>query len=99
MTNFLPAGIITDSVSDLVVQISEARSFLEQHDIKRLREIISNLEGTIFDLAVFLEKLNCQPILYLGKGNTEEVIARLNWALTFSEDIEFQEVLKSQLKK
>ena len=98
MTNFLPAGVINDSVTDLVTQINEARSYLEQRDIRRLRECIIELEGTIFDLALFLNKLTCQPLLYLGKGSTEEVISRLNWALAFSEDTNVQEFINIKHK-
>ena len=50
-------------------------------------------------MAIFLEKLSCDPIIFTGSGNTEEVIRRLDWALTFSEEIDPVEFLKYNLEK
>ncbi len=85
MSHFLPAGIINDSVLDLTEKVAEVRAYYEQRDMIRLKKSLSDLEEIVLDLALFLERLTCQPLIYTGKGSTEEVIKHLEWALTLAE--------------
>lgn len=94
MTYFLPAGMISDNVKDLTEKIAAVRASYEQRDMLRLKEGINDMEELILELAVFLERLSCQPLIYIGKGNTEEVIRRLDWALTFIEEGEAAEIIR-----
>lgn len=96
MTNFLPAGIIKDTITDIHQKTLELKN---ERDILRLKKGITEIEDMALDLAIFLEKLSCDPIIFTGSGNTEEVIRRLDWALTFSEEIDPVEFLKYNLEK
>lgn len=94
MTFFLPAGMILDNIKDLTEKIAEVRAFYEQRDMLRLKDGISEMEEIILEMAIFLERLSCQPLIYIGKGKTEEVIRRLDWALTFIEEEEAAELIR-----
>ncbi len=96
MTNFLPAGIIKDTITDIHQKTVELKN---ERDLLKLKKGISEIEDIALDLAIFLEKLSCDPIIYTGSGNTEEVIKRLDWALTFSEEIDPVEFLKYNLEQ
>lgn len=86
MSQFLPAGIISDNVSDLAEKVAELRAYFEQGDMIRFKQSLRDLEEIIIEMAVFLETLSCQPLIYTGKGSTDEVIKRLEWALTLIEE-------------
>ena len=96
MSNFLPAGIIKDTIIDIYEKSLELKN---ERDLLRLKQGITEIENMALDLAIFLEKLSCEPLIYIGFGNTEEVIKRLDWALTFSEEIDPVEFLKYNLEK
>lgn len=86
MTNFLPAGIINETVSDVNQKASELKKYLAENDLVNLKKGLDELEEMALDLWVFIERFPCQPLIYTGPGKTEEVIKRLEWALTFSEE-------------
>lgn len=96
MSLFLPAGVISDNVSDLTEKIAELRAFYEQGDMIRLKESLRELEEMILEMAVFLETLSCQPLIYTGKGSTDEVIKRLEWALTQVEENYAADIIQQQ---
>lgn len=81
----MPAGIISDTLDELYQKLAALRceSNLDQDVLKRE---LAAMEDMTLDLLFFLHGLSCQPLIYTGKGSTEEVIKRLNWALTFTED-------------
>jgi len=95
MSNFLPAGIIKDTITDIHQKVLELKN---ERDLLRLKRGLGEIEDMTLDLAVFLEKLSCDPLIYTGAGSTEEVIKRLDWALTFSEEIDPIEFLKYNLE-
>ncbi|MEN6460856.1 MAG: hypothetical protein ABFC94_05730 [Syntrophomonas sp.] len=99
MSLFLPAGIIADNVSDLAEKVAELRAYFEQGDMIRLKESLRNLEEIIFDMAVFLETLSCQPLIYTGKGSTDEVIKRLEWALTLVEENSAADIIQQSQER
>jgi len=86
--NFLPAGIINDTVADIHAKAVELQNFMAAHDLYNLKQGLREIEDMALKLAVFLQNLSCQPLIYTGTGSTEEVIRRLEWALTFSEEID-----------
>lgn len=99
MSLFLPAGILSDNVSDLAEKVAELRAYFEQGDRVRLKESIRQLEEIIFDMAVFLESLSCQPLIYTGKGSTDEVIKRLEWALTLVEENSAADIIQQSQER
>lgn len=88
MTNFLPAGIISDTIIEIQARSCELQKDLAAQNLYKLKQGLKEIEEMAVELAVFLEKLSCQPLIYTGSGTTEEIIRRLEWALTFSEEID-----------
>lgn len=96
MTNFLPAGIIKDTIADIY---QKSLALKKEYDLIQLQQGIAEIGDMALDLAIFLEKLSCEPLIYTGSETTEEVIKRLDWALTFSEEIDPAEFLKHNLER
>ena len=88
MTNFLPAGIINDTILEIQSKISDLQKELALRNLYNLKQGLQEVEELAVELALFLEKLSCEPLIYTGTGTTEEIIRRLEWALTFSEEID-----------
>ncbi len=101
MTNFLPAGMINETLEDICQKINEMKGKLAQGDTVYVQQGLQELEEITLDLWVFIEKFNCQPLIYTGHGGTEEIINRLEWALAFSEEVNPMELLllQEQIKK
>jgi hypothetical protein len=95
MTNFLPSGIIKDTITDIYQKVQELKN---EGDLPRLQKGLEEIEEMALELAIFLEKLSCDPLIYTGAGSTEEVIKRLDWALLFSEEIDPVEFFKYNLQ-
>jgi hypothetical protein len=88
MTNFLPAGIINDTIVEIHAKSCDLQNELAQQNLYNVKQGLKEIEELAVELALFLEKLSCQPLIYTGTGTTEEIIRRLEWALTFSEEID-----------
>ena len=88
MTNFLPAGIINDTILEIQSKISDLQKELALRNLYNLKQGLQEVEELVVELALFLEELSCEPLIYTGTGTTEEIIRRLEWALTFSEEID-----------
>lgn len=101
MTNFLPAGIINDTVIEIQAKCAELQKDLAAQNLYRIKQGIKEIEDLTVELAVFLERLSCQPLIFTGPGTTEEIIRRLEWALTFTEEIDPMEYSRymQELKK
>ena len=84
MTNFLPAGIINETL-DECQQIKTLKELMDAGEHDKVGQGLDVLEKTALELWVF-EKFSCQPLIYTGKGNTDEIIRRLDWALTLSRN-------------
>lgn len=85
MTYFLPAGIISDRVLDLLEMVCRLEENLNKAEIDPHPEEIESIKAIVQELAEFIQSFSCQPLIYTGKGTTEEVIDRLEWILTFSD--------------
>ncbi|MGE5398089.1 MAG: hypothetical protein ACM3MK_11240 [Chitinophagales bacterium] len=86
MTNFLPAGIINDRLQELLEAAEKLRQGLDDSDQKdELKNQARVVQSLALELHDFLSTFSCQPLIYTGKGTTEEVIDRLEWVLTFSD--------------
>lgn len=94
MTNFLPAGIINETISDINQKARELKQHLADNKLDELRKSLDDLEEMALELWVFIERFQCEPLIYTGQGKTEEVIKRLEWALAFTEE-DMEQLLKS----
>ncbi|MGR6836024.1 hypothetical protein [Syntrophomonas erecta] len=88
MTNFLPAGIIKDTITDILAKSTELQKDLTEQRLFQVKQGLKDIEDMAAELAVFLERLSCEPLIYTGTGTTEEVIKRLEWALVFTEEVD-----------
>ncbi len=98
MTNFLPAGIINETISDINQKARELKQCLADNKLDQLRKTLDELEEMALELWVFIERFQCEPLIYTGQGKTEEVIKRLEWALAFNEE-DMEQMLKALQKK
>lgn len=94
MTNFLSAGIINETISDINQKAREMKNLLAAEQIEELKTALEELEEMALDLWVFIERFQCEPLIYTGPGKTDEVINRLEWALAFSEE-DLEQMLKN----
>lgn len=86
MTNFLAAGIINETISDINQKARELKELLAEKKYDQLQKSLDELEEMALEVWVFIERFQCEPLIYTGPGKTEEVIKRLEWALAFSEE-------------
>lgn len=86
MTNFLAAGIINENISDINQKARELKELLAEKKYEQMEKCLNELEEMALDVWVFIERFQCEPLIYTGPGKTEEVIKRLEWALAFSEE-------------
>jgi len=96
MTNFLPAGIINETLEDICKKINDLKERLAEGNTVYVQKGLKEVEEISLDLWVFIEKFSCQPLIYTGLGSTEEIIKRLEWAFAFSEEIDPVQLLKLQ---
>ncbi len=98
MTNFLPAGIINETISDINQKARELKQHLADNKLDELRKTLDELEEMALELWIFIERFQCEPLIYTGQGKTEEVIKRLEWALAFTEE-DMEQLFKSANSK
>lgn len=82
-TNFLPVGIINDQlqeIADLAANLSALPT--ADDEIKRAAEHIFETASSLLSL---INGFSSQPLIFTGPGTTEEIIARLEWLLAFSD--------------
>jgi hypothetical protein len=98
MTNFLPAGIINETISDINQKAREMKTLLADNRLDDVKKVLNELEEIALDLWVFIERFQCEPLIYTGPGKTDEVIKRLEWALAFSEE-DIEQLIKTLKNK
>lgn len=98
MTNFLAAGIINETISDINQKAKELKELLVEKNYDQLQKSLDELEEMALDVWVFIERFQCEPLIYTGPGNTQDVIKRLEWALAFSEE-DITQLLKAANSK
>lgn len=88
MTTFLSAGIITETLEAICQQVAQLKQWMDAGDTEQVSRGLLELEQTALELSIFIEKFSCQPLIYTGQGSTDEIIRRLEWALTFIEEFD-----------
>jgi hypothetical protein len=80
MSRFLRAGIIADKMDDII----EAADLLAKESDSNLKS--KSLALDILDMAMslreFLQRWDCEPLIYTGRGTTDEVINMLDYLLS-----------------
>ncbi len=99
MSNFLPAAMINETLEEICEKIAELKLQVKEEDKELIVNGLTEIEEMALDLWVFIERFPCQPLIYTGQGNTDEIIKRLDWALTFTEGIDSAQIFNNLLKK
>ena len=102
MSNFLPAAMINETLEDICEKIADLKLQINEGNNEQNEEIINELtviEEIALDLWVFIERFPCQPLIYTGQGSTDEIIKRLDWALTFTEGVDYGDLFNKALRK
>lgn len=98
MSNFLPAAMINETLEEICEKVAELKLQAKEKNDEALFNSLKEIEDMALDLWVFIERFPCQPLIYTGQGNTDEIIKRLDWALAFSEGIDPMELLNNNKK-
>ncbi|NLJ73092.1 MAG: hypothetical protein GX333_08785 [Syntrophomonadaceae bacterium] len=98
MSNFLPAAMINETLEEVCEKIADLKLQIGKTDDETMISRLTELEEIALDLWVFIERFPCQPLIYTGQGSTEEIINRLDWALTFMEEVDYGEAFNKALK-
>ncbi|HRC53670.1 MAG TPA: hypothetical protein PLK53_04115 [Bacillota bacterium] len=85
MSKFLRAGIFRDRLND----IKEASQMLQEaldsggeEELGRSRELATDIESMVSEIIDFISRWDCEPLIYIGKGTTDQVIAFLDALIT-----------------
>lgn len=88
MSRFLRVGIFLDRLEDIAEaasMLSEAAKSEEDIELARAMELADDIESMARELRDFIAGWNCEPLIYTGKGTTEEIINLLDTLLTNAE--------------
>ncbi len=88
MSRFLRVGIFLDRLEDIAEaasMLSEAAKSEEDIELARAMELADDIESMARELRDFIARWNCEPLIYTGKGTTEEIINLLDTLLTNAE--------------
>ena len=85
MTYFLPAGVIKETLNDIYQRVTELKSHLNSLNLPETKKAAEGIEELALDLLVFIERFPCEPLIFTGPGNTEEVVKHLERALAVLE--------------
>ncbi len=85
MSKFLRAGIFRDRLND----IKEASQMLQkaldsggEEELGKSRELAMDIESMVCEIIDFISRWDCEPLIYIGKGTTDQVIAFLDALIT-----------------
>ncbi|MGE5580103.1 MAG: hypothetical protein ACM3WU_08690 [Bacillota bacterium] len=84
MSRFLRAGLLRDRIDDIV----DASSLLVQEinlGDEKLRHLAADIRDLAQDLRDFIDRWDCEPLIYTGRGTTDEVISLLDGLLSKAE--------------
>lgn len=86
MTHFLSAGIFNDRLKDIYETATQLEQLLGAagEEAEAAREQVHKIKTAAGELLELIQSFSCQPLIYTGNGNTEEIITRLDWLLTFA---------------
>lgn len=84
MSRFLRAGLIRDRIDDIVEASAMLLSDVDP-DNERARDLAIDIAEMAKDLREFISRWECEPLIYTGRGTTDEVIRLLDSLLGKAE--------------
>lgn len=88
MSRFLRVGIFLDRLEDIAEAanlLSEAIQSGEDANLPKALELAHDIETMAKELLNVITRWNCEPLIYTGKGTTEEIINLLDTLLENAE--------------
>lgn len=84
MSRFLRVGMIADRLDDIV----EAASLLlgEDTDPATVKSVADDIRTMALELKEFITRWDCEPLIYVGRGNTDQVIRMLDDLISKAEN-------------
>jgi len=86
VSRFLRAGLISDRVDDIIEASSILLRVVSSEDGKS-RDLALDIADIASDLKEFIARWDCEPLIYTGRGTTDEVIALLDSLLDKAERV------------
>ena len=99
MSRFLRAGLLRDRIDDILDASSMLLREVDPRDDK-LRLLAEDIRDIAQDLRDFITRWDCEPLIYTGKGTTDQIITLLDGLLSRAEgmakDLKSRETSHSQ---
>lgn len=74
VSKFLRVGIISDVIEDILEASDMLIQALESGNVSHAEEFARDIRDMAQDLKQFLSRWKCEPIIYTGRGTTDELI-------------------------
>ncbi len=90
MSRFLRVGIFLDKLDDIAEaanMLFEAAKSDEGKNLSKAMELASDIEYMANELRNFIARWDCEPLIYVGEGTTQEVINLLDTLLLNAENV------------
>ncbi len=84
MSRFLRAGLLRDRIDDIVDASSQLVKEINLGD-QKLRRLAADIRDMALDLRDFIDRWDCEPLIYTGRGSTDEIISLLDGLLSKAE--------------
>lgn len=84
MSRFLRAGLLRDRIDDILDASAILLREVDPRDDK-LQRLAGDIRDIAQDLRDFITRWDCEPLIYTGRGTTDEVIALLDGLLSRAE--------------
>lgn len=84
MSRFLRAGLLRDRIDDI---LDASELLLREIDPgnEKTRRLAEDIRDLAQDLRDFITRWSCEPLIYTGKGTTDEIISMLDGLLSKAE--------------
>lgn len=95
MSRFLRVGMIRDKIEDIIEASSMLLAIVEDgraDSLERVKEIASDIKTMAHDLKEFISRWDCEPIIYTGRGTTDEIIRMLDRLIVKAESAESRDL-------
>lgn len=87
-------GVFLDRLEDIAeaanMLFEEAKSE-DADSLAKAMELAEDIESMAVELRNFINRWNCEPLIYMGKGTTEEIINLLDALLMDAEKSKLQD--------
>lgn len=84
MSRFLRAGLLRDRIDDIVDASSQLVKEINLGD-QKIRRLAADIRDMALDLRDFIDRWDCEPLIYTGRGSTDEIISLLDGLLSKAE--------------